>query len=121
MQYTGIYYANSKTRATDITDGLSNTMAFGEYLAGVHTNGTRDAELSWMGAGWLATKWGLAPVYGPQGNDYIDFWQFQSRHGGIVNFAFADGSVRGISQTADFNAFIAASGMNDGQPQPDIP
>ena len=42
--------------------------------------------------------------------------QFQSKHtGGIVNFAFADGHVRGISQAANFNAFIYASGMADGQ------
>jgi prepilin-type processing-associated H-X9-DG protein len=49
------------------------------------------------------------------GHDYI-FNQFQSAHTGrIVNFAFADGHVAGIGITADFNAYIYASGMHDGE------
>jgi hypothetical protein len=69
-----------------------------------------------MGSGWFPTKWGLAPIYGPQGNDYQS-GQFQSKHpGGVVNFACADGSVHGISQTVDFNVFIYASGKADGKP-----
>ncbi|HEY7428644.1 MAG TPA: DUF1559 domain-containing protein [Gemmataceae bacterium] len=111
--FKGIYLANSRTRITDISDGTSNTLAFGEYLGGLSKYGSRPLELSWMGAGWLATKYGLAPVYGPLGDDY-SIWMFQSGHTGVVNFAFADGTVRSISQTADFNAFIAASGMADG-------
>jgi prepilin-type N-terminal cleavage/methylation domain-containing protein/prepilin-type processing-associated H-X9-DG protein len=117
VPYTGIYYANSQTTLTAITnaDGTSNTLAFGEAMGGLHKDGAREMKYSWMGTGWLPTKWGLAPSYGPQGNDYI-LWQFQSRHGGIVNFAFADGHVRGISQTADYWTYIAASGMADGVP-----
>lgn len=111
--YTGIYYANSTTKITHISDGTSNTLAFGEYLGGVHNNGTRFAELAWMGAGCLPTKWGLAPIYGPQKNDYY-YLQFQSKHDGVVNFAFADGHVAGISRTATFFAYIRASGMADG-------
>ncbi len=106
--YTGIYYANSWTRCADITDGLSHTLAFGEAMGGLHNDGTRDVKLSWLGTGWLATRWALAPSTGGS------LWQFQSRHDGVVNFAFADGSVRGISRTADYWAYIAASGMADG-------
>jgi prepilin-type processing-associated H-X9-DG protein len=111
--FKGIYYANSRTRVTDICDGTSNTLAYGEYLGGLSVKGTRPLELSWMGSGWMPTKWGLAPVYGPQGNDY-NIWMFQSGHAGVVNFSFADGSVRGISRAADFNSFQDASGMADG-------
>src|SRR5262249_54216304 len=120
VPYKGIFYPTSRTTLTAITnaDGASNTLVFGEALGGLHKDGTRDMRLSWMGTGWLPTKWGLAPNFGPQGNDYT-VWQFQSRHGGIVNFAFADGSVRSISQTADYWSFIAASGMADGQPLAD--
>src|SRR5262249_7815458 len=114
-RYKGIYYCNSKTRFDDITDGTSNTLAFGEYLGGLYNNGSREFELAWMGAGWCPTKWGLAPIYGPQQNDYYNA-QFQSMHSGrVVNFAFADGSVRGISTSVDFNVYIYASGMADGQ------
>jgi prepilin-type processing-associated H-X9-DG protein len=109
--FTGIYYMNSKTRITEISDGTSNTVAFGEYC-GTHINGTREFGISWMGAGWLSTRSGLAPING-------DFtWrQFSSKHTGIVNFAFGDGSVRPISRTADFNQWIYATGATDGRVQ----
>jgi prepilin-type N-terminal cleavage/methylation domain-containing protein/prepilin-type processing-associated H-X9-DG protein len=122
--YTGIYYDNSQTRVAHITDGTSNTLAFGEYLGGYRThtpNGwglpppCRGFSVAWMGAGWQGTKWGLQPIYGPQGNDYFD-GNFQSMHpGNIVNFAFADGSVHGISTGVDFTTYIYASGMQDGK------
>src|SRR5262249_29998718 len=105
---------NSKTRSVHIKDGTSNTLAFGETLGGLHRNGTRFAEWSWMGSGWLPTKYGLAPIFGSRGDDYMEE-QFQSAHRGIVNFAWADGHVSAISQGADFNAFIYASGKADGQ------
>jgi prepilin-type N-terminal cleavage/methylation domain-containing protein/prepilin-type processing-associated H-X9-DG protein len=119
--YKGIYYANSRTRISDIHDGTSHTLAFGEYIGWRHVNGRRDAALTWMGAGSLPTKYGLAPGYGPQGNDYT-WQQFQSMHsGGMINFAFADGSVRAISsRTADYKVYLAASGMADGEPPSDF-
>jgi prepilin-type processing-associated H-X9-DG protein len=127
--YTGIYYMSSKTKIGDITDGTSNTIAFGEYV-GVHNGnysaegypgGSRDLVFTWMGGGWTDSKYGLAPVYDPTGNwrkpstgtDYV-YQQWSSNHTGIVNFAFADGSVRPIGKTADFNSWIYASGMQDG-------
>ncbi len=67
-----------------------------------------------MGAGCLPTKWGLAPIYGLDGKDYFSL-QFQSRHSGGVNFAFADGHVAAISRGTEFFAYIRASGMQDGQ------
>ena len=67
-----------------------------------------------MGAGGTPTRWGLTAVYGQNGNDYYPI-QFGSKHPGIVDFAFADGSVHAISRTADYNAFIYISGMADGQ------
>jgi prepilin-type processing-associated H-X9-DG protein len=117
VKYTGIYCANSWTKVSDITDGTSTTLAFGEAMGGRLNNGTREFKLSWLGTGWLPTKWGLAPSYGPEGKDYIR-WQFQSRHGGIVYFAWADGHVSGISPTAAYWNYIAASGMADGVPLP---
>jgi prepilin-type N-terminal cleavage/methylation domain-containing protein/prepilin-type processing-associated H-X9-DG protein len=130
--YVGIYTMNSKTAIADIRDGTSNTLAFGETVTGFHNNGDRDFEVAWLGAGWQGTKSGLAPIYvynnpdqGPNGtntgpangstggNDYT--WrQFSSKHSGLVNFAFADGSVRPIFKTADFDTFIKISGMKDG-------
>jgi prepilin-type processing-associated H-X9-DG protein len=112
--YTGILYTNSQTRVADITDGTSKTLLFGETLGGLLNDGSRSRENTWMGVGWLRTSWGLAPIYGTNGNDYY-LAQFQSmHHNRVVNFAFADGSVRGISTSVDFNTFVSASGMADG-------
>jgi prepilin-type N-terminal cleavage/methylation domain-containing protein/prepilin-type processing-associated H-X9-DG protein len=109
--YCGIYYTSSKTKQADIIDGTSNTIAFIETLSGVHNDGTRDFEISWMGAGWLPTYLGIAQ----DGND-LNWRQASSKHPGVLNCAFADGSVRIISKKADFNTFIYVTGMADNQP-----
>lgn len=107
--WKGIYYLNSRTSVTSITDGTSNTIAFGETLGG--TVSPRDMTLLWYGAGSMPTAWGLAP----SASQPIDWMFYSSLHtGGIVQFAFADGSVRPITQSADYSNFIYASGMQDG-------
>jgi len=123
--YVGIFNsANSKqtTKFGDIKDGLSNTLMFGEHMGGWHKDGSRDFEISWMGAGGWVTRLGLAPIYNytnPNtgvvytGSEY-NWGQFQSAHPGLVNFAFGDGSVRSIFTSADFWTFIQISGMKDG-------
>jgi prepilin-type processing-associated H-X9-DG protein len=111
QRFVGIYYAGSKTRIADITDGTSHTIAFGETL-GANGIGPRSQVIAWMGGWCLPTAWGLDPVYGPNNND-VDWWMFSSRHPGVVNFAFADGSVRPITTSVDFVTFVLASGMRD--------
>ena len=108
IKYKGIYYANSKTKMTGIRDGTSNTIAFGETLAG--NPGARDFRLTWMGAGSMGTIYGMVT----SANDGGGAWKFSSNHTGIVQFAFQDGSVRGITNSVSGPMFIAASGMNDG-------
>jgi prepilin-type N-terminal cleavage/methylation domain-containing protein/prepilin-type processing-associated H-X9-DG protein len=114
-QYKGVYYRNSQTRVTDITDGTSNTIAFGETLAGTAKQ-PRDFALLWFGAGGMPSAWGLAPAdwYGT-GNVDVDWFQFSSYHTNVVNFAFADGSVRSISTGVNYALFVFASGIADGQ------
>ncbi len=109
--YTGIFYQNSQTRVAEVTDGMSNTLFFGETLGGLLNDGSRSRENTWMGVGWLHTSFSLAPIYGPNGNDYYHA-QYQSMHPNrVVNFAFGDGSVRSISSTSvDFTTFVVASG-----------
>jgi prepilin-type N-terminal cleavage/methylation domain-containing protein/prepilin-type processing-associated H-X9-DG protein len=105
-QYAGIYYQNSKTKIVAITDGTSNTVAFGETLAGTAT-GSRDFRLTWMGSGTMPSAWGLSAT--------PDWNYFSSKHTGIVNFAFGDGSVRSMTVGADYNNFIYATGAVDGK------
>jgi prepilin-type N-terminal cleavage/methylation domain-containing protein/prepilin-type processing-associated H-X9-DG protein len=117
--FFGIYTdKGGPQKITAISDGTSNTMAFGETLTGWHKDGQRQFELTWMGSGWMPTWYGLAPQWPDEfGNGSSDFSrrQFQSKHTGIVNFAFADGSVHAISIGCDFNTFIYMSGMADGK------
>ena len=109
--FCGIYYTSSATKQADILDGTSNTIAFIETLSGVHNDGTRDFEISWMGAGWLPTRLGIAP----DGNDY-NWRQASSKHPGVLNCAFADGSVRILSKGSDFNMYMYVTGMADNTP-----
>jgi prepilin-type N-terminal cleavage/methylation domain-containing protein len=117
--YCGPYYRSSKTRILGILDGTSNTIGFGETLAG--NDVSRDFRLSWMGAGSMPTAWGLRSG-GTSDNtqpNFVDWYMFSSNHTGIVQFAFCDGSVRPITNSVGrtgtgYNAYIASSGMKDG-------
>jgi prepilin-type N-terminal cleavage/methylation domain-containing protein/prepilin-type processing-associated H-X9-DG protein len=108
LPFKGIYTRNSNTTIGMITDGTSNTIAFGETLGGTYQL-PRDFNLLWFGCGSMPTAWGLT--------NNPDWYNFSSAHtGGIVQFAFADGSVRPITTSANYWVYIYASGMSDGFP-----
>ena len=127
--YSGIFTNRSNNKIETITDGSSNTLMFGEGLGG-SSPGTRDFQWTWAGSGSMATFRGLCN--GPAGSATAVNWaSFSSNHSGIVLFCFGDGSVRGIrhgsscarnpatgatgsTPSADWWAFQALSGMNDG-------
>jgi len=109
--YTGVYYQNSKTKIADITDGTSQTLGFGETLAGLFP-GTRDFRLTWMGAGSMPTGWGLG-ANSPSSPSH--WYQFSSKHTAAVQFAYCDGSVHGVNRTADFSQYTYAAGKSDGK------
>jgi prepilin-type N-terminal cleavage/methylation domain-containing protein/prepilin-type processing-associated H-X9-DG protein len=106
--YSGPFCQNSVTRLTDVTDGLSETIFFGEFLGG--NSVTRDFSCTWMGAGGQPTGFGMT--------NPSSWYQFSSRHGSLVNFAFGDGSVRSLTNNTPlgptFGNFVYASGINDG-------
>jgi prepilin-type N-terminal cleavage/methylation domain-containing protein len=114
LNYKGILGMSSAVAVTWIIDGSSNTILFGETLGGVSI-GQRDFALTWMGAGSLTTIYDL--------QDPPSWATFSSKHTGIVQFCFGDGSVRPITKggptTSWFSqrwyAFQAAGGYGDGQ------
>jgi prepilin-type processing-associated H-X9-DG protein len=86
-----------------------------------------------MGAGAATTARGLpsggiappAPSPFPPNSQYQGWWNFSARHaGGIVQFGFCDGSVRGLRKgivvgdntnpSPAWVAFQAAAGARDG-------
>jgi prepilin-type N-terminal cleavage/methylation domain-containing protein len=105
--YPGLYYVNSKVKLTDIPDGTSNTLAFGESLGGNGIN--RNFHIAWYGASGMPTAWGLQDSAG------ANWYHFSSKHtGGIVLFAFGDGSVKGLRKGISTATYRHLSGRADG-------
>ncbi|WP_095415581.1 DUF1559 domain-containing protein [Thermogutta terrifontis] len=108
--FRGVFWNRSQESFSTITDGTSQTLLFGEAMGG-----TEDPEraYSWFGCGVMASAWGLGPT---AANDTRwGWWQFSSRHPGVVQFAFADGSCRPLATTIDRDTFIYLSAVQDGQ------
>jgi prepilin-type N-terminal cleavage/methylation domain-containing protein/prepilin-type processing-associated H-X9-DG protein len=115
MTCDGLYYYNSRVRMTDITDGTSNTLAFGERwhwdpsytdigtLGGWAWSNSNSAEDYLLGTKMpinytlpAGVKTGF-PTY-PE-DDRVG--AFGSAHTGGANFCLGDGSVRFVSATGN--------------------
>jgi prepilin-type N-terminal cleavage/methylation domain-containing protein len=93
-QWVGPFTGNSMIKTPMITDGSSLTIAFGEMLGGTN-QGSRDFNAAWMGCGSLPIAWDLINPTG--------WYSFGSNHTAIVQFAFCDGSVRGMRKLGSSN------------------
>jgi len=108
--YPGIYYPNSKTKMTAITDGTSNTLAFGEYVGSVGNPSASKFHMSWMAGSGMPVAWGL-----PSSFQTAQWYQYSSKHtGGIIQFAFGDGSVKGLRPSISTLTYRALAGAVDG-------
>jgi prepilin-type N-terminal cleavage/methylation domain-containing protein/prepilin-type processing-associated H-X9-DG protein len=113
---------NSTTHVTDVRDGTSNTIAFGETTLNVYNGRTA----SWGYRAWVMT--GIDLRYG------INDWTYNSSTGPITpvvgrlgswgragslhnhgaQFCFADGSVRFINQDTNLTVLTQLGYMADG-------
>ncbi|MDZ7619365.1 MAG: DUF1559 domain-containing protein [Patescibacteria group bacterium] len=114
----GVLYKNSRVRFADITDGTSNTFAVGE--------------MSWTGSkklrSWIrgsssgdamaegSCKNAAQPING--GTLYTPFNDagFGSQHPGGTQFLLVDGSTHFVSETIDYNIYLATASRNGGEP-----
>jgi len=105
--YPGPFGVNTQQTTVTISDGSSNTFAFGEALAGAAPPAQRDFVANWYSFN-LPTAWGMSQ--NPQ------WYQYGSRHNNsaIVNFLFCDGSVKGVRSTMNASIFQYAAGKDDG-------
>lgn len=96
-RYEGLFFNRSRNSLASVPDGTSNTLLFGKAVGGrnladpPYPNGNKYS-ISWMGGGAIFTRFGLRS---------FDFQVtgFSSAHPGLVQFCFADGSVRGLRHT----------------------
>jgi prepilin-type N-terminal cleavage/methylation domain-containing protein/prepilin-type processing-associated H-X9-DG protein len=131
MTRDGVFFIDSNVRLTDITDGTSNTLLFGERYH-------RDAQFDrrqpdvWPGHSPIEQwgRWGCVSTPGalgmsalhtaapinyrvPTGGDLLSVWNragaFGSGHGQGANFALADGSVRFLSDSTPLPTLQALS------------
>ncbi len=108
-KWQGLFRNRSETKFGSISDGLSNTLAFGENRGGFSssTDPPSPATYGWLSAVTLpaSSSWLL-------GED--NYYEFSSNHTGICNFVIGDGAVRSISVGLDGQVWLRANGMSDG-------
>lgn len=95
----GVFFNRSQTRFSELIDGTSNTIFFGETTAG------REQSYLWISVGPITSTFGFG--------DGFERWN--SHHAGkIIMMSLADGSVRPIMQSIDQTLFRQLTIMADG-------
>ena len=110
---------NSTTRFADVRDGTSNTVALGETTLDVYNGRTA----SWGYRGWVMTgidlryginDWSFGTYITPRVGRLGSWGRAGSLHPNGAQFAFADGSVRFISQDTSVATLTRLGYMADG-------
>lgn len=113
----------TRMKLSQVTDGLSNTLFFGEVRPQFSEHARNGWSGSNNGSGYCTT---LIPINfdtsketSPDPCQRSYNWNtevgFKSAHVGGASFLLGDGSVRFVSQTLDHNLYQAIGGKQDGQ------
>lgn len=130
--WNGVFSARSMTTTSKITDGLSNTLLFGEAPGTVGSNVPDDegadsgfvVGVAWASNATLPVAGGLDASFQNPPDSSAEYQthagQFSSLHmGGIVNFSYADGSVHGLTKDTDLRTLVALASMRAGDIVPE--
>ena len=140
----GMFGNNGAARFSDVTDGLSNSIAVGEAhggrmktdinnfgpwgLTGTHTcchgraytdsSSDVDHPTENTAAEWAtwARDWNINSAWQGNANRRSYAWVFNSPHAGGAQFVFGDGSAKFLSETMDYRAFVLLNYIHDGKP-----
>jgi prepilin-type N-terminal cleavage/methylation domain-containing protein len=126
----GLYFRNSAISMTQIPDGTSHTLAFGERAnqftqtpwAGVMTGGTArtmPGAAVYLAITEPAPVMALAYCKRPLNSPFSEPYDFFSSHPYVCPFAFADGSARGIPFATDPAVLQALATRDGNEPVPD--
>jgi prepilin-type N-terminal cleavage/methylation domain-containing protein len=125
--FKGIFRFLTRTKMTDITDGTSNTIMFGEYSSAALPPGSLGAPLDGPISGCWATSmmytyWapdisGGSPgiVMSDTGTPSPYWYRFGSKHTGVFMCGFGDGTVRPLQNGINYTLWVVLGGMQDGQ------
>jgi prepilin-type processing-associated H-X9-DG protein len=115
----GMFFMNSSVKIASVTDGLSQTLMFGERSRrNLPATSTSQSLGGWAWANFFAqednTMNGSEPI---EGVALHDLNQFGSQHSGgsISNFCLGDGSVRSIRKAVDIVTLQRLCAIADGQ------
>ncbi|MFG0261368.1 MAG: DUF1559 domain-containing protein [Novipirellula sp. JB048] len=104
----------------NITDGTSNSLAFGE-ISWADRNGNNTRYRSWTRGGaansYMAPAKNIARAINSDYTGMFNDMSMGSEHPGGAMFGLCDGSVRFISDSIDFNTYLAAASIDGREPE----
>ena len=116
----GVFYLNSRTRFSDITDGSSNTLFIGEKVA-------MAGDMGWMSGSRSTIRNGIvSPLPDSKARSYVFSSEnpdkgslvmggMSSYHSSAILICLGDGSVRTISMRINPKIFAAMATRNGGE------